>query len=61
VRRFLGKESSLISHRSSANETSFGAPLPYQILYEIEIEEIIIYAIYHSARDPEAWKRRKDG
>jgi len=34
---------------------------PYQILYEIEIEEIIIYAIYHSARDPEAWKRRKDG
>ena len=34
---------------------------PYQILYEIEIEEIIIYAIYHSARDPEAWKRRRDG
>lgn len=34
---------------------------PYQILYEIEIEEIMIYAIYHSARDPEAWKRRKNG
>ena len=33
---------------------------PYQILYEIEIDEIIIYAIYHSARDPEAWKRRKN-
>jgi len=25
-----------------------------------ESEEIIIYAIYHSARDPEAWKRRKN-
>jgi plasmid stabilization system protein ParE len=33
---------------------------PFQILYEIESEEIIIYAIYHSARDPEAWKRRKN-
>lgn len=31
---------------------------PFQILYEIETEEIVIYAIYHSARDPEAWKRR---
>ncbi|MFY9610985.1 MAG: type II toxin-antitoxin system RelE/ParE family toxin [Blastocatellia bacterium] len=25
---------------------------PYQILYEVESEEIIIHAIYHSARDP---------
>ena len=33
---------------------------PFQILYEIEIEEIIIYGIYHSARDPEVWKRRKN-
>ena len=33
---------------------------PYQILYEIESEEIIIYALYHSARDPEVWKRRND-
>lgn len=32
---------------------------PFQILYEIESEEIIIYAIFHSARDPEAWKRRR--
>jgi toxin ParE1/3/4 len=31
---------------------------PYQILYEIENDEIIIYAIYHSSRDPEVWKRR---
>jgi toxin ParE1/3/4 len=34
---------------------------PFQILYEIESEEIIIYAIYHSARDPEAWKQRRVG
>lgn len=33
---------------------------PYQILYEIESEEIIIYAIYHSARDPHVWKIRRD-
>jgi toxin ParE1/3/4 len=33
---------------------------PFQILYEIESEGIIIYAIYHSARDPQVWKRRRD-
>jgi len=33
---------------------------PYEILYEIENDEIIIYAIYHCARDPEVWKRRPD-
>ena len=34
---------------------------PYQILYEVESKQIIIYAIFHSARDPEVWKRRIDG
>ena len=33
---------------------------PYEILFEIENDEIIIYAIYHCARDPEVWKRRRD-
>ena len=33
---------------------------PYEILYEIENDEIIIYAIYHCARDPEVWQRRRD-
>lgn len=33
----------------------------YQILYEIESEEIIIYASHHSARDPEVRKRRMGG
>jgi toxin ParE1/3/4 len=33
---------------------------PFQLLYEIESEEIIIYAIFHSSRDPETWKQRSD-
>jgi len=36
------------------------ARFPFAILYEIENNEIIIYAIYHCARDPEIWKRRRD-
>ena len=31
---------------------------PYQILYEIDPTEIVVYAIYHCARDPEGWKKR---
>ena len=33
---------------------------PYEILYEVEKDEIIVYAVYHCARDPEVWKRRQD-
>ncbi len=33
---------------------------PYEILFEIVNQEIIIYAIYHCAGDPEIWKRRRD-
>jgi plasmid stabilization system protein ParE len=33
---------------------------PYEIIFEIENDEIIIYAIYHCARDPEVWKHRRD-
>jgi plasmid stabilization system protein ParE len=31
---------------------------PYQILYEVDPNEIVVYAIYHCARDPEGWKKR---
>ena len=31
---------------------------PYQVIYEVEPGEIVIYAVYHSARDPKEWKRR---
>jgi plasmid stabilization system protein ParE len=33
---------------------------PYEVIYEIENDEIIVHAIYHCARDPEVWKRRGD-
>jgi plasmid stabilization system protein ParE len=33
---------------------------PYEVLYEIESDQITIYAIYHCARDPNVWKRRRD-
>ena len=31
---------------------------PYQIIYEVESDEIVVYAVYHSARNPKGWKRR---
>jgi plasmid stabilization system protein ParE len=34
---------------------------PYTIFYEAEATEIVVYAIFHGARDPRAWKRRRDG
>jgi len=35
--------------------------LPYAIFYKIEAAEIVVYAIFHGARDPRAWRRRRDG
>lgn len=34
---------------------------PYAIFYEVGATEIVVYAIFHGARDPRAWKRRRDG
>jgi plasmid stabilization system protein ParE len=31
---------------------------PYMIFYEHEKNEVIIYGIFHSARDPDKWKKR---
>lgn len=31
---------------------------PYQVLYEIDPTEIVVYAIYHCSRDPKGWKTR---
>jgi plasmid stabilization system protein ParE len=33
---------------------------PYSIFYEIEPQQIIVYGVFHGARDPDAWKRRRD-
>ena len=31
---------------------------PYQVLYEIDPQEIVVYAVYHCARNPKGWKKR---
>jgi plasmid stabilization system protein ParE len=34
---------------------------PYAIFYEVGATEIVVYAVFHGARDPRAWRRRRDG
>lgn len=34
---------------------------PYAIFYDVGATEIVVYAIFHAARDPRAWRRRRDG
>jgi toxin ParE1/3/4 len=34
---------------------------PYAIFYEIGSREIVVYGVFHGARDPQAWRRRRDG
>jgi plasmid stabilization system protein ParE len=31
---------------------------PYAVFFEVLGGEIIVYAVFHGARDPRAWKRR---
>jgi plasmid stabilization system protein ParE len=31
---------------------------PYGVFFETLADEIIVYAVFHGARDPRAWKRR---
>jgi plasmid stabilization system protein ParE len=31
---------------------------PFLIIYEIIENEIVIYAVFHSSRDPKIWKKR---
>ena len=33
---------------------------PYAVLFEVVPKEIVVYGILHAARDPRAWKRRKN-
>jgi len=32
---------------------------PYGIFFEIGRPEIVVYAVFHGARDPERWRRRR--
>ena len=34
---------------------------PYAVFYEVGPVEIVVYAVFHGARNPRAWKRRRDG
>jgi len=34
---------------------------PYAVFYEVLPAEIVVYAVFHCARDPRAWRRRRDG
>lgn len=60
MHRISRKEPSLIPIVHRQMRRALVRRFPFQILYEIESEEITIYAIYHSARDPETWKQRSD-
>ena len=31
---------------------------PYVVLYQEEVDEVLIVSIFHTARDPSAWKSR---
>lgn len=33
---------------------------PYSVFYEVGRAEIVVYAVFHGARNPTAWKRRRD-
>ena len=33
---------------------------PYVVFYEIEPRQIVVYGVFHGARDPHAWRRRRD-
>lgn len=33
-------------------------PFPYQVYFRAEGQSVLIYAVLHGARDPEAWKSR---
>ena len=34
---------------------------PYAVFYEVGPVDIVVYAVFHGARDPRAWRRRRDG
>jgi plasmid stabilization system protein ParE len=34
---------------------------PYALFYEVGPVEIVVYAVFHCARNPTAWRRRRDG
>jgi plasmid stabilization system protein ParE len=33
---------------------------PYGVFFEVTRSELVVYGILHCARDPQAWRRRRD-
>ncbi|HBH03492.1 MAG TPA: recombinase, partial [Candidatus Rokubacteria bacterium] len=31
------------------------------VFYEIEPRQIVVYGVFHGAREPHAWRQRRDG
>jgi len=31
---------------------------PYAVFYEIEDERVVVYSVFHTAREPKKWRRR---
>ena len=34
---------------------------PYAVFYEVGPVDIVVYAVFHCARNPRAWRRSRDG
>ena len=32
---------------------------PYAVFYEVQAVDIVVYAVFHCARNPRAWRRRR--
>jgi plasmid stabilization system protein ParE len=32
---------------------------PYAIFFEVGATEIVVYGVFHGARDPQSWRRRR--
>lgn len=56
-KRITGNPELYQSHRSQ--RIAVVRRFPYKIVYEIEAETIIVYAVYHDKRDPENLEGRK--
>jgi plasmid stabilization system protein ParE len=33
---------------------------PYSIFFEVGRMEIVVYGVFHGARDPQSWRRRRE-
>lgn len=48
-----------LRHRSAGIRWVRSKRFPYRVIYRVEAERIVIFAIMHSARSDSAWRERK--